>query len=527
MKQRIYRHHTIHTGVAGAAPASAILTQDEQILAIGTAEQVAAAADPSAEVIELAGAAVIPGLYDAHIHTASLARDLDAVDLRGTSSLEQALQRVAAHARTLPAGGWLLGGRWDSNRWERPVQPDRHSLDLLCPDRPVLLSSLDGHTSWVNSRALERAGITADSADPIGGRIVRDRAGEPTGILREAASDAVQRAMLREHRDDLPGLLRRGQDHLLSVGLTSVHDIDGEDAREGYLQLRDAGELKLRVHKAIPVSHLDAAIAAGRRTGDGDDWVSTGPVKIFGDGALGSHTCQMSTAFVGDPGNTGIAVTPFTDIVERAGTAVTAGIAVATHAIGDRANQLVLDAYQQIAGDVPPGLRLRIEHTQYQRPADVGRMAELGVIASMQPTHCTTDYDLAEQLLAGHDIVAYAWRSLLDAGVPLAFGSDAPVEDPNPFEGLYAAITRSRANGRPPGGWQPEQRLTPAEALSAYTMGAAFAAGQDARKGVLTVGRLADFVAVDTDPLTAPPAQIRTTAVLSTVVGGRIRWQRS
>lgn len=524
MNQRIYRHHTIHTGVPAAAPVTGILVQDETIVAVGDAS--ALAAEHRVEVIELAGAAVIPGLYDAHIHTAGYARDLDSVDLRGTATLEEALRRVTAHAATLPAGSWVLGGRWDSNRWAPPLQPDRHSLDRVCADRPVLLPSIDGHTSWVNSKALALAGIDADNADPVGGQIGRGDDGMPNGILREAACWPVQQAMQRDRNEDLRSLLLRGQEQLLSVGLTSVHDIDGEDARSAYLEMRDAGELKLRVHKAIPAEHLAAAIDEGRRTGDGDDWLSTGPVKIFSDGALGSHTCHMTRPFAGDPGNTGIAVTPFQDMLAMAGTAVAAGIAVATHAIGDRANQLVLDVYEQLAAERPAGLRLRIEHAQFLRPTDVSRMAKLGVSASMQPTHCTTDFDLVDELLDSHDLLAYAWRSVLDAKAPLAFGSDAPVEEPNPFEGLYAAITRSRADGRPCGGWQPEQRLTPAEALTAYSLGPAFAAGQEDRKGLLTAGRLADFVAVDTDPLTAAPSQIRSTAVLSTIVGGQIRWQR-
>lgn len=520
---RLYRHPRIHTGVPGAAPVTGILTRDEEIVAVGDAADLA---DSAAETIDLDGAAVLPGLYDAHIHTAELARDTGAVDLRGVGTLDQALQRIVEHAATLPAGGWLTGGSWDSNRWTPPRQPDRHSLDRICPDRPVLLSSIDGHTSWANSMALHRAGISAATPDPVGGEYARDEAGELTGILREAAGRPVQAVMAAESTEDLPTLLRRAQEHLLSVGLTSVHDIDGEDARAAYLGLRDDGALKIRVHKAIPVRFLDRAIEQGRRTGDGDDWISTGPVKIFGDGALGSHTCHMRRPFAGDPGNTGIAVTPYEEIVALARRAVGAGIAVATHAIGDRANELVLNAYAELAVDLG-GLRLRIEHTQYQRPGDPARMAGLGVVASMQPTHCTTDYDLADELLAGHDLVAYAWRTLLDAGVPLAFGSDAPVESANPFLGLHAAITRCRADGSPPGGWQPEQRVTPAEALAAYTLGSAFAAGQDHRKGVLTAGRLADFVAVDTDPLSAPVEQIPATTVLTTVVGGEIRWQHA
>lgn len=323
---------------------------------------------------------------------------------------------------------------------------------------------------------------------------------------------------------DLREQLRVVQDELLALGLTSVHDIDGEDCRAAYLELREAGELKLRVHKAIPSVHLEEAIAEGRRTGQGDDWFRTGPVKIFSDGALGSHTCHMSEPFAGEHPNVGIAVTPYEDLVKLFARAAENGIAVATHAIGDQANHLVIDAYEAVGRT--PGLRHRIEHAQHLRPGDLARMARLGVAASMQPVHCTSDIDLVDTLLAGHDLASYAWRGMLDAGVGLAFGSDAPIEHPNPFAALYAAVTRTRPDGTPVGGWQPEQRLTMAEALAAHTLGAAHAAGEEGRKGVLAPGMLADFIAVDTDPWLESPDAVLRTRVMTTVVGGEIRWQR-
>ncbi len=258
----------------------------------------------------------------------------------------------------------------------------------------------------------------------------------------------------------------------------------------------------------------------------GDNWLRTGPVKIFSDGALGSRTCHMNHPFTGEHGNHGMAVTDLDEILSLVRLANSAGIAVATHAIGDRANQLVLDAYETTHGEGLTGQRNRIEHVQHLRPEDVTRMARLGVVASMQPTHCTSDISLVDSLLAGQDLASYAWRSMLNAGVPLAFGSDAPVEDPNPFLALYAAMTRSRADGTPAGGWQPEQRLTAAEAFTAHTLGSAYASGDEQRKGILAPGRLADFVAVDVDPFTDSPDAVRRTTVLTTVVGGEIRWQR-
>jgi predicted amidohydrolase YtcJ len=527
MSVLVYRNARIHTGDSEKPLVEAVAVDGETVLAIGTDAEVRACAGAGAELVDLDGAAVIPGFCDAHIHSANYGRELMSVDLRGARSLDEALAKVLDHSAQLGPGAWVFGGRWNSNAWDRPVQPDRHALDSVCPDRPVALPSIDGHTVWANSLALRMIGVDRTTPDPVGGQIVRDEQGEPTGILRESASYPLRDIMNSPASGDLRGMLRVAQQRLLSVGLTSVHDIDGEDCRAAYLQLYEAGELRLRVHKAIPVTYLDGAIAEGRRTGQGDDWFRTGPVKVFSDGALGSHTCHMNEHFVGEEGNRGIAVTPTDEIVAIVRKANTAGIAVATHAIGDRANQLVLDAYEAVN---PPGtsrLRNRIEHAQHLRPDDVVRLARLGVVASMQPTHCTSDLDLVAKLLADRELASYAWRSMLNAGVALAFGSDAPVEEPNPFEGVFAAVTRTRADGTPPGGWQPEQRLSVAEALTAYTLGSAFAAGEEHRKGVLAPGRLADFIAVDTDPFVESPDAVRRTAVLTTVVGGRIRWQRS
>lgn len=524
MTIRVFHHPTIRTGLPGGV-VQALAVDGEEIVAAGTLEQVREAVGAAAPVVELDGVCVLPGFYDAHIHTASLARDLTSVDLRGTASLEEALERVRTFREGVPEGAWLLGGRWDSNRWRVPRQPDRDALDTVCPDRPAVLRSVDGHTVWVNTAALRAAGIDDDTPDPIGGQIVRDEHGRATGILREEAGAGIRRQAEASLTDDLSVGLAPAQEHLLSVGLTSVHDIDGEDCRAAYLRLREEGKLKLRVHKAIPVTALETAIQERRTTGDGDDWFGTGPVKLFSDGALGSHTCHMREPFRGDDGNTGIAVTPADELRRLARLAAGAGIAVATHAIGDRAVETVLDVYESIAGSGAFGLRHRVEHSQHMASDDIVRMARLGVVASMQPTHCTSDIDLVDDLLGDRDIVSYGWRSVLNAGAPLAFGSDCPVEDPNPFHGVYAAVTRMRADGTPAGGWQPEQRLAAAEAVTAYTLGSAYAAGQEQRKGTLIPGRLADFVVVDTDPLTADPADIRGTKVLQTVVGGKTMWR--
>jgi predicted amidohydrolase YtcJ len=294
-----------------------------------------------------------------------------------------------------------------------------------------------------------------------------------------------------------------------------------------YETLYAQGELAMRVHKLIPVTALPEALDEGRATGDGDSWLRSGAMKIFMDGALGSHTCLTTKALAGTPDNHGIAVTSPQEAYSLLEQAATGGIAVAAHAIGDAANAAMLDAFERWqATGVARGLRHRIEHAQHQRPADMARFARLGVIASMQPTHCTSDLELVQTLLAGHDVASYPWRSLIAAGATLVFGSDAPVEEPNPFHGLHAAVTRQRADGTPEGGFQPYERLTIAQAVRAYTVTPAYASGEESSKGVLRRGMLADFIAVSTDPFTAEAAQLRDIEVDVTVVGGVIRWQR-
>jgi predicted amidohydrolase YtcJ len=506
-----------------------MVVRGERIVAVGGTAECRDLAGAGAVRVDLAGMTVLPGLADSHIHTATYARGLHEVDLRGTTSLAESQDRIRRHAEGLPAGAWLLGGRWDANRWDRPVQPTRHDLDLVCPDRPAALPSVDGHTTWVNSAALRYLGIDRDSADPPGGQIVRDGDGVPSGILREAAAYPLRAVRESADRGDLVALLRIALPRLLSVGLTSVHDFDGQDCRAAYDTLYAQGELPIRVHKSIPLPALGEAIDRGWATGDGDRWLRTGPVKVFSDGALGSHTCLMGRAFAGEPGNTGIAVhTPeeFDDIVRTAGDA---GIAVATHAIGDAANQMVLRGYARWLGRRERSgsrLRLRVEHAQHVRPADVAEFGRLGVIASAQPIHCTSDMDLAATLLAGHDLASYALASLRGSGAVVALGSDAPVEDPNPFHGIHAAVTRQRHNGTPAGGVDPHERLDLDAALHGFTTAPAYASYEEHLKGRLRPGMLADFIALAADPYGVDPALLHDLTVALTVVGGVIRWQR-
>lgn len=527
MVSTLFRHAQIHTMVDGAAPTDALLVVDGVIAATGEQAITLAEGRTDVERVDLDGAAVIPGFIDAHIHTGAIARELDALNLRGCTSLAEALDRVSRYVATRAPGSFIVGGRWDSNAWDVPVQPDRHALDAVSNGCVIALPSVDGHTMWANSLALEAVGYTRDTPDPVGGEIVRDADGEPTGILRESARYPLRDLQNTVSAQELLPQLKRAQAHLLSLGLTGVHDIDAEDVREAYLQMQADGDLHLRVHKMIPLEYLDGAIAEGRYTGQGDDWFTTGPVKIFSDGALGSHTSHMGEDFAGEEGNHGIEIVAYPELVALARKAASAGIAVATHAIGDEANHLVLDAYEEIREiTAERGLRNRIEHSQHIRPADIPRFAELGVLPSLQPTHCTSDIPIADTLLAGRELGNYAWRSLTEASAQIVFGSDAPIEDPTPMHGIHAAVTRQNEHGEPVGGWEPAERLTVAEAISAYSYGGAYAAGQENKVGRLAPGQFADFVVLDRDPFAADPESLRGISVLTTVVGGAVRFQR-
>lgn len=517
MSRTLFRHPRIWTGAPESPWTRALLVEAGVIVAVGDD----ALADVADTVVDLPGELVMPGLHDAHIHGEWQARDLSSVDLREAGSLEESLQLIREHLPTMAPGEALRSGRWNSNRWAVPVQPDRYALDSACPDRVAVLASVDGHTVWANSLAIERAGITRDTPDPVGGEIVRDADGVPTGIFRESAQELVERVA-----DDVAPLrpwLEKLQQWLLSVGLTAVTDIDGEDARAAYGEMHSDGALRLRVHKCVRQDDLELAISEGRRAGLGDAMFQVGPVKFFSDGALGSHTAHMTEPFIGHEG-CGIAVTPYPVLLERIRMSLEAGLDVATHAIGDEANRLVLDAFGTMRAEGRHNI-LRIEHAQHLRLDDVPRFRELGVIASMQPSHCPADLELVDELLGERPVATYAWRTLLDAGAVLAFGSDAPVEDPNPLYGLHAAVTRQRADGMPPGGWRPEERISMDEAVHAFTVGSYEAVGRT-DVGRLAVGQLADLIAVDRDLWTVDPAQIRDAQVLQTVVGGEVVFTR-
>ncbi len=506
--------------------APAVAMAGNRVLALGDDTTMLGLLPPGGEAIDLRGRAVLPGFVDSHIHFVDYALRLRHIDLADVPTLDEALSRVAARAQESPPGEWLLGGGWNRNLWPGGAFPHRTDLDTVAPQHPVALKSKDCHVIWLNSRALEVIGITAQTPDPPGGEIERDAAGEPTGIFKENAVKLVEEAIARPPMETLLSAVREGMAHAHRAGLVGIHDCEDEYALSAFQLLHRQKALGLRVLMHIPVKNLEAAIQLGLRSGYGDEFLRIGGVKIFADGALGSRTAAMLEPYEDEPHNRGIVVTPPAELRRLVSAAHHAGLSVAVHAIGDAANRAVLDALQAVTQQSQrapaPALPHRIEHVQLLHPADVPRLAALGVVASMQPIHATSDMEIAEAHWGARSRWSYAWRSLLQMGTPLAFGSDCPVEPLDPLRGIYAAVTRRRPDGSPgEEGWYPEQRLTVAEAVRAYTRGAAYAAGQEDSTGSITPGKLADLVVLSRDIFACEPMDILDTEVLATVVDGR------
>ena len=513
----------IHTMDRAKPRAEAIAIAGNRVFAVGSNDEMRDLKAPGCRMVDLRGGTVVPGLTDAHLHFLAYGISLREIDLAGVATLDEALARVAARAAETPAGQWLHGRGWDHTLWAGGDFPTRQDLDRVAPSHPVFLRRKCGHAGWANSRALALAGITADTPDPYGGAIERDPlTGQPTGILKELAMDLMFRLFQEPTSEEAAAAIRAAMSRAHQAGLVGVHTMEGAGAFRAFQQLQAAGELKLRVLMQIPEDNLDAAIQAGLRSGFGNDWLRIGGVKLFSDGALGARTAHMLEPFEGEPTNYGIPVASSDHLREVIGKASRAGIASFVHAIGDAANRVVLDAIEasRRAGEGTE-LRHRIEHAQIVHPTDVPRFAGLGVIASMQPIHATQDMLAADALWGKRSAHAYAWRSLLDAGAVVAFGSDSPVEDLGVMQGIHAAVTRRRPDGSPgPAGWYGEQRLSVAEAVYAYTAACAYASGEEAIKGTLTPGKLADLVVLSQDIFAIDPQAILETEVVGTMVGG-------
>ncbi len=518
----------VHT-LASPQTVSAVAVSGDTLVALGSDQDMRALAGTATRVIDLGGRCVVPGLIDAHVHLSWFGLSLLHVRLDGATSLHECVQRVShTLAAGLQPGQWLRGSGWNHDDWTHPRFPDRLALDSVAPANPVILTRKDGHSIWVNTLALTVAGVSAATEDPAGGTIDRDPAtGEPTGILRENAMQLVERMVPRPGPAELEQALLLAQEQALATGLTGVHTMEGPDVFAALQRLDTQGKLVLRVCQAIAKDHLDEAIGLGLRSGFGNNRLRIGGVKLFADGSLGSATAALLDDYAGAPGQRGVVTLPKEEMRALVRRASAAGIAPVIHAIGDRANRDVLDVFEEaLSAGVSPELRFRIEHVQLLHPDDIARFARLGVIASMQPTHCTSDRYMAMRLWGERSRYAYAWRSLLQSGAALAFGSDCPVETISPLAGIHAAATRQRAAepNSPP--WYAQECLAPEDALRAFTLGAAYASGEERIKGSLAPGKLADMTVLSRDILAIRPQEIVSCAVDMTIAGGQIAFSQ-
>jgi len=523
-------------GASATRIVEAVAIANGRILAVGSDEEIRAYAGPNTTVVDLKGHLAVPGLTDSHAHFIQGGFQLLSVDLKDARSEEEFVRRVAEKERTLPPGRWMQGGNWDEEAWPSEKLPTRWLIDAVTPRTPVFISRYDGHAVLANSLALELAGITKQTPDPAGGVIVRDpKSGEPTGVLKDEAQDLVAKVIPHPSESEMEEALRAALKEAARVGLTSIHDITvSPEAWNGNFTgeielLRRAeleGWLTCRIYAITPIANWKNLEQAGVSHDMGSDFLEMGAVKAFADGSLGSRTAWMFKPYDDDPSNSGLPMpimAPPAKLEEIARQADQAGIQICTHAIGDRAISSLLDIYERIGGEHPAAHRFRVEHAQHVRPEDFVRFGKLGIVASMQPYHAIDDGRWAEKRI-GHERArsSYAWKSMLDAGAKLAFGSDWPVAPPDPLLGIYAAVTRATLDGKNPGGWFPEQRLTVAEALRAYTLGAAYAAFQEKEKGTISPGKLADVVVLSDDLFRIPPERIKDVHVEITIVGGRI-----
>lgn len=511
--------------------AQAVAVLGDRIVAIGSTAEVDAWRGPATKLIDAGGKLLLPGFDDAHLHFVSGGLQLSNVQLNDVTSTAEFARPIGERAKQLPKGQWLTGGDWDETKWSPPQLPTKELLDAVTPDTPVFVSRYDGHMALANSLALRLAGVTAQTPDPPGGAVVRDAQGNPTGALKDAAMDYVYKVVPELSHEQRLSAARRALQHAASLGVTSVQDMNPayEDIA-AYAELLERGELTARIYAAPLITEgVDDQVKIGLRHAFGGPFLRIGAVKGYADGSLGSRTAYFFEPFDDQPGNRGLLsdqMQPLSRMRDRMMKADAAGLQLCTHAIGDQAISIILDLYSEV-GKVhgQADRRFRIEHAQHMAAKDFDRFAQLQVIASMQPYHAIDDGRWAEGRI-GHDRASrtYAFRTFLNHGVRLAFGTDWDVAPLNPMLTVYAAVTRATLDGKNPNGWFPEQKLTVAEAVEAYTMGSAYAEFQEKEKGSITVGKLADMVLLSDDIFSIDPATIREVKVLKTIVGGKVVW---
>jgi predicted amidohydrolase YtcJ len=527
-----YVHGRIYTNDPALPWAEAMAVADGKITCIGNLDHVlldCGGGQEGVETVQLRGQFVMPGFNDAHMHLGGAAADLLAVPLTGVPSAEEMQKRVADAVAKHKEGEWITGGGWDHTLWAEKRFPNRQQLDAVSPKNPVILTHISGHVAVANSLALQKAEIDKYTLNPPGGEIERDSLGEPTGMLKEYAAMSLVTVRI----PDPPVEVRRKGiemvlENLAKNGVTSAQDFSDWEDFKVYQRLKDEGKLTVRITEWLPfLAPLNDLQNMRGQGGTTDPWLRTGALKAFTDGAMGSRTAAMLEPYSDDPSTSGILTIEPRKLLEMAIARDKAGFQLAFHAIGDRANRVALDVFEEVAKvNGPRDRRDRIEHAQLVAPLDFARFGQLKVIASMQPSHQTTDMRWAEDRV-GRDRIkgAYAWATMLKNGVRLAFGTDYDVEPVSPFRGLYACVTRERPEGGPKNGWESQEKISLDDCIRAYTSGAAYAQFEEGKKGELKSGEYADFVILSNDLTKVPPAQYTKTRVLRTVVGGRTVYQ--
>ncbi len=500
-----------------------VLVFDDAGRIVASGDEALLAAHPDARRVDGGGNTVLPGLIDAHAHVAGLGFLKTSLDLTGVRSVDDAAARIAAYAKEKPHARWITGRGWNQVLWPVRAFPNAARIDAVVGDRPVWLRRIDGHAGWANSAAMRIAGIDADTADPVGGKIVRDDNGHATGIFIDRAMDLIEAHVPQPNKAEGRAAIKAAVETLLSEGITSVHDAGiGIENAEIYMSMADDGALDMRIYAMTGGAGEVLDAISKPIVAYGNDHLDIASVKLYTDGALGSRGAAMIEPYSDDPENRGLPFWTQAELDAMVQKANDMGFQVGIHAIGDLGNRMALDAFEHAQGGKPSPLRNRIEHSQIVTLDDIPRFAELGIIASMQATHATSDKNMAEDRIGPQRILGgYAWRRMLDAGVVLANGSDFPVELSNPFHGLYASVTRQDRDGEPAGGWYADQALTRAEALHSFTLAGAYAARQEDRLGSLEPGKWADFIIVDRDYFTVPAAEIDDIVVLETWVAGK------
>lgn len=511
-----------YTSTTNGVKEFSVLVFDDAGKVVAAGDQSLLATSPETSRIDGGGLTVLPGLIDAHGHVYNFGLLKSQIDLAGVASVDEAIETIEEYAQGHPHADWILGRGWNQVLWPGAEFPTASLINRVVNDRPVWLRRIDGHAAWANTAAMKIAGIDNDTPDPVGGKILRDENGQATGIFVDRAMALVTAHMPEQDKDDYRDALLTAVNALAAEGITSVHDagINLTNA-EAYLSMADNGELAVRIYAMIGGAG-DVLDAIGKPLrAYGNDHLDIASVKLYSDGALGSRGAALIAPYSDDAENRGLVFWTQDELEGFVRKANALGFQVGIHAIGDLGNRMALDAFETVQGGKPSPLRNRIEHAQIIQLEDIPRFAPLGVIASMQPTHATSDKNMAEDRVGPRRILGgYAWRRLLASGAVIASGSDFPVELSNPFHGLYAAVTRQDRDGEPAGGWYPDQALTRAEALHSFTLAAAFAAHQEERLGSLEPGKWADFILIDRDYFTIPASEIDDIRVMQTWVAG-------